>query len=506
MMKVFLLYPDRDFDLSQELPPNTADLSQDLALNVLFKAMAQGDDFLLEVARRVVLTSLDRVDDIVYRQDILKDCLKHPDVVRQIYRIPLEFLERKRKQWLWISSRYSNPGLILSSARQLLEASLDLLHRLRQIADENVGTFASPGFRRFFAMIQQNLDDEYLALVKKHVEALQFPHGVLSRVQLGRGNEGTYYLLCRPNDADRHWLSRILTKSPTYSFSLYPHDDHGARVLGELRDRSVARAANAVAQAADHVESFLHVLRWELAFYLGCLNLYEQLGPLGEPVAFPQPAPADERRFSCTGLYDISLALTMKRRVVDNEVTADGKDLIIITGPNQGGKTSFLRSVGLAQLMMQAGMFVPAESFSANLCSGLFTHFKREEDKTMERGKFEEELKRMSAIVGLVKPNALLLLNESFASTNEREGSEIARQVVSTLIEAGIKVFYVTHLYEFARSFQGRGQGNVFFLRAERLPDGRRTFKVKEGDPLETSYGIDLYTQIFRAEGPGVSG
>jgi len=508
-MKVFLLYPDRDFDLSGELPPNAKDLSQDLALDALFAAMAQGDkpgakDFLsvLEVVRRVVLSGSDELDTILYRQEILKDCLKHPDIVRQIYSIPVEFLERKRKEWLWISPRHAGPSSILSGAQRMLEVSLYLLQRLRQIADEHAGAFASRGFRRFFSMIEQELDDAYLATVAKHIQALRFPKGVLLSAQLGNGNEGTQYMLCQPNDLERSWIKRVLAaKSPIYSVSLHPRDDHGVQVLGELRDRGLARVANSVAQAAEHIESFFKVLRWELAFYIGCLNLHEQLKQLDAPVAFPQVAPAEERRFSCTGLYDISLALTMKRKVVGNDVTADGKNLIIITGPNQGGKTTFLRSVGLAQLMMQAGMFVPAESFSANVCSGVFTHFKREEDKTMERGKFEEELKRMSAIVDLVKPNGLILLNESFASTNEREGSEIAREVVSALLEAGTKIPYVTHLYEFAcRAYEQRAQ-NVLFLRAERLADGTRTFKVKEGDPLETSYGVDLYTRIFTAEG-----
>jgi len=503
-MKVFLLYPDRDFDLSWELTPNATDLSQDLVLDALFAAMAQGDQFLLEVARRVVLSGSDELDIILYRQEILKDCLKHPDIIRQIYSIPLEFLERKRKEWLWISPRHAGPSSILSGAQRMLEVSLYLLQRLRQIADEHAGAFASRGFRRFFSMIEQELDDAYLATVARHTQALRFAKGVLLRAQLGNGNEGTQYTICKPRDPEWSWIKRIfVSKSPIYSFSLHPRDDRGAQVLGELRDRGLARAANSVAQAAEHIESFFKVLRWELAFYMGCLNLYEQLEQLDEPVTFPQVAPAEERRFSCTSLYDISLALTMKRKVVGNDVAADGKNLVIITGPNQGGKTTFLRSVGLAQLMMQAGMFVPAESFSANLCSGLFTHFKREEDKTMERGKFEEELKRMSAIVDLVKPNGLILLNESFASTNEREGSEIAKEVVSALLEAGTKIFYVTHLYEFAyHAYEQRAQ-NVLFLRAERLPDGRRTFKVKEGDPLETSYGVDLYTRIFTAEGPG---
>lgn len=501
MMKVFLLYPDRDFDPAQELPPNTTELTQDLELNTLFRAMAQGDEFLSGVARQVMLSSLDEIDTILYRQEILRDCLEHPDVIRQIYRIPLEFMERKRSQWLWVSTRYSGPSSILSSAQQMLAASLDLLWRLRKIADAYVGIVSSNGFRRFFAMIQRELDDEYMAIVEHHIKALGFPGGILLSAQLGMGNEGTNYVLCKPNGTDQNWVRRLFNrKSPIYSYTLHPRDDHGARVLGELRDRGVARAANAVAQAADHIESFFKVLQLELAFYIGCLNLYEQLERLGAPVSFPEPVPADERRLVCTGLYDVTLALTMKQKVVGNDVAAGGKSLVMITGPNQGGKTTFLRSIGPAQLMMQCGMFVPAESFSANLCTGLFTHFKRAEDKTMESGKFQEELKRMSAIIDYLTPNALILCNESFAATNEREGSEIAWQIVSALLERHVKVFYVTHLYELARRFYEKQATDVLFLRAERLPDGRRTFKLKEGEPLETSYGIDLYHKIFKAD------
>lgn len=498
MMKVFLLHPDQDFDPSTPLLPNVDDLAQDLSLNILFKAMARGDTFLFQVVRQVVLSPLDESASILYRQEILKDCLKYPDVVRQMYLIPLTFLERKHKRWLWISLRHSTPTSILSSARELLAASLDLLRQLRLIANQHVNTFESQGFRRFFTMIQRELDDDYLNLMEKHVQQLRFSRGTLLSAQPGKGNEGSNYVLCYPNDADQHWLQRMLTShSPTYSYTLHPRDEAGARILEELRDRGLARAANAVGQAAEHIESFFRVLQWELAFYIGCLNLYEQLTALGKPVTFPQPVPAHERRLSCAELYDVTLALTLGSSVVGNDISADGKSLIIVTGPNRGGKTVFLRSVGLAQLMMQCGMFVPAASFLANLTTGLFTHFKREEDKTMERGKFEEELARMSVIVDYLTPNALLLLNESFSATNEREGSEIARQIVSTLIEKGIKVCFVTHLYEFTRSFNG---DNILFLRAKRLPDGERTFRLKEADPLKTSYGVDLYYRIFGTE------
>lgn len=500
-MKVFLLYPDRDFDPSQPLPSHAQDLEQDLGLNILFNAMARGDEFLFQAARQVILSGEDDIGVITYRQEILRDCLKHPGVVREIYQIPLEFLERKRKQWLWIFTRHSSPSSTLSGARQVLGASLDLLRRLRQTADQHAEAFASRGFRRFFTMIQRELDDEYLGVMEQHIQMLRFPYGVLLRARLGEGNEGTDYVLCKPNDANQSWLRRLFTaRSPSYSYRLHPRDDAGARILGELRDRGLALAANAVAQAAEHVESFFNVLRRELAFYIGALNLYERLTTLGEPVAFPLLAPASESKFSCTGLYDVSLALTMDKRVVGNDVSADGKSLVLITGPNQGGKTTFLRSVGLAQLMMQSGMFVPAESLSANLCTGLFTHFKREEDKTMEGGKLEEELKRISVIVDHLASNAMLLLNESFAATNDREGSEIAWQIISALLEKGINVFYVTHLYEFARRCYEREREKTIFLRAERLPDGTRTFRLKEAKPIGTSHGIDLYHKIFGVE------
>jgi DNA mismatch repair ATPase MutS len=190
----------------------------------------------------------------------------------------------------------------------------------------------------------------------------------------------------------------------------------------------------------------------------------------------------------------------MNGRLVGSDLNADGKSLIVITGANRGGKSTFLRSLGLAQLMMQAGMFVAAEAFRSDVRAGLFTHFRREEDANLRSGKLDEELGRMSWIVDRVAPSSLVLLNESFASTNEREGSEIARQIVRALLEAGVKVGYVTHMFDLADGLHGEGRPDALFLRAERLPDGRRTFRIVEGEPLPTSHGIDVYRRVFGAE------
>lgn len=148
-------------------------------------------------------------------------------------------------------------------------------------------------------------------------------------------------------------------------------------------------------------------------------------------------------------------------------------------------------------MMMQAGMFVPASAFRANIARGIFTHFKREEDATMKSGKLDEELGRMSEIVDHLATRSMVLFNEFFAATNEREGSEIARNIVEALTERGVEAFFVTHLFEFAHELYGRNLPNAMFLRAERRADGTRTFKLREARPLQTSFGEDLYNRIF---------
>jgi DNA mismatch repair ATPase MutS len=225
--------------------------------------------------------------------------------------------------------------------------------------------------------------------------------------------------------------------------------------------------------------------------------LYEHLQELGAPICFPHPCQLGTQRLKCFGLYDVSLAISMKGRPIGNDLNADSRNLLVITGANTGGKSTFMRGLGLAQLMMQAGVFAPAEEFSAEVRSVLFTHYKREEDVTMESGKLDEELSRMSEILERLRPGSMILFNESFAATNEREGSEIARQITTALLEKDVKVCHVTHLYQFAHDLNRRKMPAALFLRAERRADGTRTFKIIEGDPLQTSYGEDLYDQVF---------
>jgi hypothetical protein len=98
-MKAFLMYKEQDFDLECPLPSHEQTLTQDLELNTLFDAMALGDTFLLNVIRKSVLSGMNDPDKIVYRQQILKDCLRNASIVRDIYDIAVESIENKRKGW-----------------------------------------------------------------------------------------------------------------------------------------------------------------------------------------------------------------------------------------------------------------------------------------------------------------------------------------------------------------------------------------------------------------------
>jgi hypothetical protein len=510
-MKVFLMFRDRDFDLKETLPSNAADLAKDLDLETLFRAMSGGDTLLFDIAKRAILCSLHEPERILYRQQVLADCLNRPATVREMYGIASEAIERERKVWGWMSARY--PEGTLHRSIDVLKMFIPLLRTLRQIAEEHGPGFRSEGFRRLFEMFIRELDDEYFLRAEEHLARLAFRDGILMSAELGRGNKGIHYVLRKPRQMRLTWIERIQgmveqvirRDDSTYFYEIADRDEAGLQALSELRSRGIAHVAAALAQSADHILSFFQILRLELGFYIGCLNLREQLIANGEPTCLPEPVAPGRRNLSARGLYDPCLSLNMKGRVAGNDVAGDQKMLVMITGANRGGKSTLLRSFGVAQLMMQCGMFVPAEAFCADVAVGIFTHFKREEDVAIESGKLDEELRRMSSIVDQITPNSLVLLNESFASTNEREGSEIARQIVRALFESGVKVLYVTHMFDLAHSFYRTQRDRALFLRAERLTDGRRTFRVREGQPLPTSYGEDLYRRIL-APDPAAGG
>lgn len=485
-MKVRLLFSDREYKPSKTLF-GANDLINDLELNPIFAAMSDGNKKIREVVQQVLTDPLTKEEDILYRQTTLKDVIGNPTVILQLYDIIEEAFELKRKTWSWFTdTRYLTS--VFSSARELLLIYTETLRKLRKVADQNKKYFHAESFQNLFIEWEKELSEEYLSELQKELKELQLKDGMIISAKLGNYNQGTNYCLRKKEETGfkRHWrfapFGQIGSK-----------DDRGLEDLGKREDRAINEVANALAQSAIHLETFFTQLEDQLAFYLGCYNLKVKLDQLLLPTCYPQVS--DSRKFQ--DLYDISLSLIKNEKVIGNELDRSDKKLYLITGANQGGKSTFLRSIGQAQLMAQAGMFVAGSQNYLPLRNGIYTHFKKEEDDKMKSGKLDEELARMNAIVDHLNQDSLILMNESFSSTNEREGSQIDYELTRALVKQGVEVFAVSHQYTYVAAFLN--DPLTLYLKAQRNQDGSRTFKIVPGKPEATAYGQDIYLRIFKS-------
>jgi len=488
-MRALLLHPDRAFDATPATL-NAIPSARDLELSILLDAATGGDKHLQAVMTTVFAQAFaNDALTVRHRQGVLADALGDPAGVRDLYAIAGEPFGRNRA---WEFTLYGHdPAAKVSSAVRTLRNCLGVLRRLRDRCAVMAPKARSAGLRDFHEKLQRNLGDSYLAEAEADLQTLMFRKGVLISARVGGGGDSAGITLRMPQKRDLNWLQSLLTPGgPSYTIQLAPRDDAGAQTFARLQNGGLGLISDALYAAAEHVLAFVTATRAELAFYVAALNLHDRLAAIGELVTFPNAAP-DASIFHCRDLRDPSLALTMERPAVGNDIDADGRPLIVITGANRGGKSTFLRSAGLAQTMLQCGLFVTAATFTASLRTGLFTHYRREEDRTMRSGKFDEELVRMDAIADALRPGSLVLFNESFAATNEREGSNVAHQIVTALLDSGISVMAVTHMAAFAQSFLG--DTRTCFLRAEQA----RSFRLETAEPISESYGRDLYDQIF---------
>jgi DNA mismatch repair ATPase MutS len=492
-MKAHLLFPDRDLDVHSARPNHADTLLRDLGLDTIVAVMADGGGLIADVSTRVLTEGLCGPAEVVYRQAVLRDCIAHPEVPRQLYDVVDGAIAAEQKEWHLMDS----PDLRLSRGIRVMEIFVHAMNELRALAEEHASACASDGFSALFRTFQADLDDAYLAEVGEHLSRLRFRQGVLLSTGLGRGLKASGYVVRGQHPRKRTWWERLgVSRTTPLTVVIPDRDEAGARALGDIRARGINVVSNALAQSTDHILAFFSLLRSELAFYLGCLNLHRRLTEVGLPVCFPTVTASHELALEVRHLYDPGLALRAGHDVVGNELDASGQRLIIITGANQGGKSTFLRALGLAQILLAAGVFVPAKTMTASLRVPVLTHFKREEDETLQSGKFEEELARMSGLIDEASQQALVLMNESFAATNESEGAEIGSAVIRGLIDSGAIVVVVTHSYELATRF-ANGRDGVLFLRAERGEPGRRPYRLPPGLPLPTAFGKDLFGFVF---------
>lgn len=535
-MKVCLLYEDRE-RVNEESYYDSASIIQDLGLKTIFlisskdliyengevKKVDKEDPFLVDTMRKVMLTPLETKEEIIYRQQVVTDCLEHPKLIRELYRIGSYVVQKwgELGRGPGEKMQQSNPVIRLVSDIKVLHLFCDSLAEIRKLLEETQG-LVSKGLTAFRESLFKEFTKEREQFVRKVLEDISFytegsddedaakNRVVKPRIVLECGLEdGLKFSSLKLEEVSSvstkfYKPGSAMDKIQEFKNSRIPDsfstvkDIRIGEQIQQLEYGIVSYLTDRLKSLVDDFQTFFGQLKFQAAFYLAAVKLKAQIERFHMPWCFPEVC--DRRDLKFDDLREVVMGMEQRIDVVGNSCSLKKKDLLIVTGANQGGKSTFLRSIGIAQVMMQCGLMVAARSFESGIFPRIFVHFTRREDSAMNSGRLDEELKRMNGIVEHIADGSLLLLNESFATTTEKEGSVIAYDIIRALKEAGVKILTVTHLLSFARRVheetKDRPDAGVDFLSAERMKDGRRTFHMIPHEPELTSFGLDLYQEI----------
>ena len=536
-MKVCLLYKDRE-RLPEEPYYDTESIIQDLGLRALFLVAAKEvifengeirqvekeDRFLMDTVRKVMMVPLTTEEEIVFRQEIVADDWKDPELFRFLYQTADAVLAKWNELGRGIKGRIrqSNPVMKLISEIRVLHLFCDALSSIRNRLTEQK-ELASQGLISFREELSRAFSKEREADIRKILDDVSFYTSGLDREDEGRDQviRPKIVLECGLEDGlkfssmkveevaskSTKFLRRGSAREKIRKFmdaripdSFPTGEDAKIQEQTLLLEYSVVNhLIKKLKGFSDEFQMFFDYLKFQSAFYLSAFFLKQHMERFGMKHCFPKVC--DRRDLSFTDLKEFVMGVEQRICVIGNTCSMKQKDLLIVTGANQGGKSTFLRSIGIAQVMMQCGLPVTAQSFESGIFPRIFVHFTRREDSTMNSGRLDEELSRMNGIVEHIGDGSLVLLNESFATTSEKEGARIAYDIIRALKEAGVRILTVTHLLSFAKRLYDETKdvpdSGVEFLSAERRQDGSRTYHMIRTEPEMTSFGLDLYDSVI---------
>jgi DNA mismatch repair protein MutS2 len=164
------------------------------------------------------------------------------------------------------------------------------------------------------------------------------------------------------------------------------------------------------------------------------------------------------------------------------DLQTDPGAVVLVTGPNSGGKTRLLQAVGIAQLFAECGLFVPARGGRLPRATGLFALLFEDARSDQPEGHLGMELLRIRKLFEQIDRGAVVVLDELCSGTNPSEGEEIARLVLSLLPELGLQAFVTTHLLQFAADLaRSRSIPALEFLQVELDGGERPTYRFVPG-------------------------
>jgi len=230
----------------------------------------------------------------------------------------------------------------------------------------------------------------------------------------------------------------------------------------------------------------------EIQFYVAWLEFAANIAKVGLNFCYPRFS-RPEREIRVRQSFDLALAVQLQREhaaPVCNDFHLSGSEqIIVVTGPNQAGKTTFARSIGQLHYFASLGCPVAAEDAQLCLGAGIFTHFEREENAAALQGKLQDDLIRIHRILNSATPESIIIINEIFASTTLKDALFLSRKIATSIMQLGAVCVWVTFLDELA----GLGDRTVS-MAAEVLPENTelRTFRIVRRPADGLAYALSL--------------
>ncbi len=293
-------------------------------------------------------------------------------------------------------------------------------------------------------------------------------------------------------------FGRFRTRTPT-PVEPTATEAGGDQITARILELVAAQHPTAFARLAtlhDHgqplIDPVVADLVAELPFYLGVMSVFRRLDAAGLPVAYPELVAHDA---ACGAQDSYDLAVGLRRLSDGEEVVANGwrldppERILVVTGANQGGKTTFARAFAQLHHLAAIGLPVPARAATVGLHDRLRTHFERQERMTSLRGKLQDELLRLHELLAAATDASVVVLNETFSSTTLEDARTLGRTFLDRLTALGARVVYVTFVEELATT-----GGSVVSMVAGVAEDDppRRTFRIERRPPDGLAHAMAL--------------
>ena len=243
----------------------------------------------------------------------------------------------------------------------------------------------------------------------------------------------------------------------------------------------LARLVDAVVGGLEEELASMVQLLGDLEFYLGALGFRDEAMAAGLAVCLPEfVGPGGPRELR--GLFNPLLLVSGVVPVPSDLLSERLASTSLVTGPNSGGKTRLLQSIGLTQLLAQSGQFVPAASAHIAWASGLVASLIEETRADQAEGRLGMELMRIRALFERLQPGALVLLDELCSGTNPSEGEQIFELVITMMSQLEPQAFITTHFLSFANRLKQEGTlPHLAFLQVELDAQRRPTYQFAPG-------------------------